>query len=178
LRETTKPINNKVDNLLPWDAHLAYFDIDIDSTLIGKPLVDLSLREKYGINLALIERGDRMIMIPDKYEKLFPFDRIAVIGTDEQILTFKNTIEAANKAQIFDDTKGEITLTQIHVHPGFPFLGQTIRESELRDKVKGLIVGIERNGQRILNPDSNLTFELNDALWIAGDRKKVKQLLT
>jgi K+/H+ antiporter YhaU regulatory subunit KhtT len=49
---------------------------------------------------------------------------------------------------------------------------------ELRDKVKGLIVGIERNGQRILNPDSNLTFELNDALWIAGDRKKVKQLLT
>jgi CPA2 family monovalent cation:H+ antiporter-2 len=43
--------------------------------------------------------------------------------------------------------------------------------------VKGLIVGIERNGQRILNPDSTLTFELNDALWIAGDRKKVKQLL-
>lgn len=177
LRESMKPSNTKVDNLLPWDAHLAYFDIDIDSTLIGKPLMELALREKYGINLALIERGDRMIMIPDKNEKLFPFDRIAVIGTDEQILTFKNTIESANKAQVFDDTRGEITLTQIHVHPGFPFIGQSIRESAIRDKVKGLIVGIERNGQRILNPDSTLQFELNDVLWIAGDRKKVKQLL-
>lgn len=178
LRETMKPNNTKVDSLLPWDAHLAYFDIDIDSTLVGKPLVELALRERYGINLALIERGDRMIMIPDKNEKLFPFDRIAVIGTDEQILTFKNTIETANKAQVFDETRGEITLTQIQVHPGFPFLGKTIRESDIRNKVKGLIVGIERDGVRVLNPDSNMTFELNDALWIAGDRKKVKQLLS
>ncbi|MES2560649.1 MAG: cation:proton antiporter [Bacteroidota bacterium] len=177
LRENMKPNNTKVDNLLPWDAHLAYFDIDIDSTLVGKPLIDLALREQYGINLALIERGDRMIMIPDKNEKLFPFDRIAVIGTDEQILTFKNTIETANRAQVFDESRGEITLTQILVHPGFPFLGKTIRESDIRNRVKGLIVGIERNGQRILNPDSSMTFELDDALWIAGDRKKVKQML-
>ena len=109
-----------------------------------------------------MKRGDGRIMIPAKTKKLFPFDRIAVIGTDEQILTFKNTIESANKAQVFDDSRGEITLTQIHVHPGFPFIGQSIRESAIRDKVKGLIVGIERNGQRILNPDSTLQFELND----------------
>jgi CPA2 family monovalent cation:H+ antiporter-2 len=69
-------------------------------------------------------------------------------------------------------------LQQVTVHPGFPFLGQTIRESDIRNKVLGLIVGIERNGERILNPESTLTFELDDTLWIVGDRKKVKQLLS
>lgn len=177
LRETMNIKNPKAESLLPWDAHLAYFGIDIDSTLVGKPLEKLALRERFGVNLALIERGNRTIMIPDKNEKLYPYDRIAVIGTDDQILTFKTTIEAANMMQEFDQTKGEITLTQITVQPGFPFIGLSIRESKFREEVKGLIVGIERNGQRILNPESTMTFQLDDTLWIAGDRKKVKQLI-
>lgn len=169
-------VKSPANHLLPWDAHLAYFDIDIDSTLIGKPLIELGLREKYGVNLALIERGDRMIMVPDKDQKLYPFDRIAVIGTDEQLITFKSTIEAANRAQVFEETTGDVSLTQVTVHPGFPFLGQTIRESNIRVEVSGLIVGIERNGERILNPESTEIFELNDTLWIVGDKTKVKKL--
>lgn len=177
IRENTMNVKSNIDKLLPWDAHLAYFDIDIDSTLVGKPLQELGLREKFGVNLALIERGDRMIMVPGKDERLYPFDRIALIGTDEQILSLKETIEAANKAQVFDETKGDVSLTQVTVHPGFPYLGQTIRESNIRIKVSGLIVGIERNGERILNPESTLTFELDDTLWIVGDKKKVRALL-
>lgn len=176
IRENMVEVKSPANHLLPWDAHLAYFDIDIDSTLIGKPLIELGLREKYGVNLALIERGDRMIMVPDKDQKLYPFDRIAVIGTDEQLSTFKSTIEAANRAQVFEETSGDVSLTQITVHPGFPFIGQTIRESNIRVKVSGLIVGIERNGERILNPESTEIFELNDTLWIVGDKTKVKNL--
>ena len=63
------------------------------------------------------------------------------------------------------------------VHPGFLYLGKSIRESDIRNHVKGLIIGIERDGQRILNPDSNLKFELNDTLWIVGDKKLVKELV-
>lgn len=176
LRESME-IKSPVKHLLPWDAHLAYFDIDIDSTLVGKPLLELALREKYGVNLALIERGNRMIMVPDKDQKLYPFDRIAVIGTDEQLQNFKSTIEAANKAQVFEENTGDVSLTQLTVHPGFLYLGKTIRESNFRVHVNGLIVGIERNGERILNPESTLKFELDDTLWIVGDEKKVKALM-
>lgn len=176
LRESME-VKTPVNHLLPWDAHLAYFDIDIDSTLVGKPLEELALREKYGVNLALIERGERMIMVPDKNQKLYPYDRIAVIGTDEQLQQFKSTIEAHNKAQVFEEHTGDVSLTQLTVHPGFPYLGQTIRESNIRVHVNGLIVGIERNGERILNPESTLRFELDDTLWIVGDQKKVKALM-
>ncbi len=176
LRETMQ-VASPIGHLLPWDAHMAYFDIEVESTLIGKPLEELKIREQFGVNLAMIERGSRKIMIPNKDEKLYPFDRITVIGTDEQILTFKNTIEIANKAQVFEEAEGDISLTQVTVHPGFPFLGKTIRSSNIRQYVNGLIVGIERKGERILNPDSNLVFELNDTLWIVGDKQKVKSLM-
>ncbi|MFN3445736.1 MAG: cation:proton antiporter [Bacteroidia bacterium] len=176
LRETMH-IKSPIGHLLPWDAHMANFDIDVDSTLVGIPLEQLKLREKFGINLAMIERGARKIMVPTKNEKLYPFDRITVIGTDEQILNFKNTIETANNAQVFEQSEGDVTLSQITVQPGFIYLGKTIRETNFRQCVNGMIVGIERNGERILNPDSNLRFELNDTLWIVGDSKLVKALI-
>jgi monovalent cation:H+ antiporter-2, CPA2 family len=177
LRESMTVKNPKAETLLPWDTHLAYFDIDIDSTLVGKSLYELSLRERFGVNVAMIERGNRSMLAPDKNEKLYPFDRIAVIGTDEQILAFKTTIEQANKEQVFDESKADIGLVQLTVQPGFPYLGLTIRQSAFREKVRGLIVGIERDGKRILNPESTMKFELNDTLWIVGDKKKVKQLM-
>lgn len=168
--------SNALGHLLPWDAHMADFDIEVDSTLIGISLENLKLREKFGVNLAMIERGNRKIMIPNKDECLYPYDKITVIGTDEQIINFKDNIDKNNKAQVLEDTNGDVTLTQLSVQPGFPYLGKTIRESNIRVHVKGLIVGIERNGERILNPDSNLKFELNDTLWIVGDKKLVKTL--
>lgn len=177
-RETTTKIKSPVEELLPWDAHLAYFDIDTESNLIGKPLIQLGLRETFGINIALIERGNRTILIPGKEQQLFPYDRIAVIGTDEQLAVFKDTIEAAKSTAPTLETKTAASLTQITVEPGFPFLGKSIRESGMREKINCLIVGIERNGSRILNPDSNLKFELDDNLWIVGDKKQVKELLT
>jgi CPA2 family monovalent cation:H+ antiporter-2 len=177
IREKLQP-HSKVSSLIPWDAHLAIFDIDIDSTLIGKTLIELGVREKFGINIAMIERGNRTIMLPDKNERLFPFDRISVIGTDEQILKFKKEIEIANESQPKETTDvSEISLSQIVVGPGFPYLSLSIRESGFREKLKALIVGIERKGERILNPDSNEIIQIDDILWIVGNRKKIRSML-
>ncbi len=177
LRENHQIKNNQADQLLPWDAHLAYIDISSLSSLVGKRLEELGLREKYGINIASIERGKTMLMVPGKNEILYPFDRIAVIGTDDQIIGFKSSIEKENADILPQETKSEMSLIQVTVHPGFPFLGKSIRESALREKINCLIVGIERDSKRLLNPDSSLTFQLHDTLWIVGDKKKVKALL-
>jgi CPA2 family monovalent cation:H+ antiporter-2 len=54
--------------------------------------------------------------------------------------------------------------------------GKTLRASGIREITNGLVVGIERNGQRILNPDSTTVFEWDDIVWIVGDRKKIDDL--
>jgi CPA2 family monovalent cation:H+ antiporter-2 len=58
------------------------------------------------------------------------------------------------------------------------FCGKSIRESSIRELTDGLVVGIERKGQRILNPDSSISIEPEDLLWIVGDRKKLEQTNT
>jgi CPA2 family monovalent cation:H+ antiporter-2 len=97
-----------------------------------------------------------------------------VIGTDEQILNFKNTIENENSKQPLVSDDGQINLIQITLKPGHTIIGKTIRESGLRENLKSMIVGIERNGDRMLNPDSGTQLQVDDILWIAGDRAKIR----
>ncbi|TDD77623.1 cation:proton antiporter [Flavobacterium caseinilyticum] len=168
-REIKKAIRSRSD-LTPWDGHMTTFDIAPTSNIAGKTLDELRIREQLGINIAFIKRGEIMINIPNKNERLFPGDEICVIGTDNQVKEFKsylhqNEIEIPEKVV---DT--DIILKQLELKEE-EFIGKNIRDSLLREKTNGLIVGIERSGKRILNPESNMILQKNDILWVVGSKK-------
>ncbi|MNY59838.1 potassium transporter peripheral membrane component [compost metagenome] len=48
---------------------------------------------------------------------------------------------------------------------------------QFRSKTNGMVVGIERNGNRILNPESHIILEKNDIIWVVGDKKRMSQLM-
>lgn len=168
-REIKKAIRSRSD-LTPWDGHMTTFDIAPTSNIAGKTLEELRIREQLGINIAFIKRGEIMINIPNKNERLFPGDEICIIGTDNQVKEFKsylhqNEIEIPEKV-----TDTDIILKQLELKEE-EFIGKNIRDSQLREKTNGLIVGIERSGKRILNPESNMILEKNDILWVVGSKK-------
>jgi monovalent cation:H+ antiporter-2, CPA2 family len=39
------------------------------------------------------------------------------------------------------------------------------------------VVGIERNGKRIINPESNEVFKANDTVWIVGEDKQILSVI-
>jgi monovalent cation:H+ antiporter-2, CPA2 family len=164
---------NKRQNVLsPWDGHMANFNIALASNIVGKTLEELRIREHFGINIATIKRGDITINIPLRSERLFPGDEICVIGTDEQVVAFKNYLDQHEIDLPEEILEDEIILQQLELKNRV-CIGKSIRESEIREKTHGIIVGIERNGKRILNPESHLILEADDTLWIAGDKKKI-----
>lgn len=175
-REIAK--TNKRQNVLsPWDGHMANFNISLASNIIGKTLEELRIREHFGINIATIKRGTIIINIPSRSERLFPGDEISVIGTDEQVVAFKNYLDQ-NEIDLPEEVlEDEIILQQLELKNRI-CIGKTIRESQIREKTHGIIVGIERNGKRILNPESHLILEADDTLWIAGDKKKIASFLS
>jgi CPA2 family monovalent cation:H+ antiporter-2 len=175
-REIAK--TNKRQNVLsPWDGHMANFNIALASNIVGKTLEELRIREHFGINIATIKRGDIIINIPLRSERLFPGDEISVIGTDEQVIAFKNYLDQ-NEIDLPEEVlEDEIILQQLELKNRI-CIGKTIRESQIREKTHGIIVGIERNGKRILNPESHLILEADDTLWIAGDKKKIASFLS
>ncbi len=162
-------------SLSPWDAHISRIIISTSSSLIGKTLQELQLREQYGVNIAFVERGNRVIYAPGAMEKLFPYDEIGVIGTDIQLQQFSSEVESMNEPPPGSEADGEnISLVKIVVDEHNGLTGQSIKQSGIREKTNGLVVGIERNGQRILNPVSDTAFEWEDVVWLVGDRLKIK----
>ncbi|MEQ7800160.1 cation:proton antiporter [Pedobacter sp. ASV1-7] len=179
LNLNARETQNAQPEILPWDTHLAELTVAPESSLVGQSLIDLSIREKYGVNIALIERGRLMIPTPGRDERLYPNDKVMVIGTDDQLAVIKELFEGhtdvPNEETSFP--KKDMTLQKIVINASSPIYRQSIRSSGIRETTQGLVVGIERNGQRILNPDSNMVFENDDIVWIVGNNKKVPELL-
>ena len=176
-------INNFLDEkilpydarLAPWDAHISYLDIPPESEIAGKTLHELKIRETFGASIVLIERGHLYITAPNRNEKLFPYDRIAVIGEKQKVdillAHLKSTKTFTPNAKL--ENYG---LHKILVEEQMSFSYKTIRKSKIHESTGGMIIGIERHGERILNPDSLLKILPNDLLWIVGDSKKIETL--
>ena len=171
-----KKVFRRYGNLTPWDGHLSNFEIARESNIAGKTLKELRIREDLGVNIAFIKRGEITIKIPTQNERLFPGDEIGVIGTDDQLQKFKTYLDL-HEFEISPVKKAiEIVLQQIELHDE-EYIGKSIKESKLRERTNGLIVGIEKNGRRILNPESTVMLEKKDILWIVGDRKLINVLI-
>lgn len=166
-----------VPELAPWDAHLSEYEIHPEAECVGKTLAQLGLRENFGIIIAMIQRGQKHIPAPGRDETLMPYDKVSVIGTDEQLAEFENFLNtfyvSLGKEKV---NPSAYTLEQYLVTEKSPFLGRTIRECGIREQTSGLVVGIERESRRLLNPDSALKIENGDLLWIVGDSAKLRAL--
>lgn len=166
----------RAENLVPWDGHLSYFEVPPESDAVGKTLSELALREKYGINVALIERGSRLIQVPGRHERLYPSDRIAVIGTDKELENFTAYLQAADGRDAAPENEQDFGLVPVVIAKNSPLAGKSIRDSNIRYQARGLVVGLEREGKRQLNPDSTAVFQEGDTVWIAGNKQLIKDL--
>ncbi len=174
-REIAKAKRSRSD-LTPWDGHMAVFDIATESNIAGKSLKNLKLREELGINIVSIKRGEITIHIPKANERIFPGDEVCVIGTDTQVQEFKKYLDQHETDISPEIMEPDIVLRQIELK-NHTFIGKSIKESKLREKTKGMIVGIEKRGNRILNPESYVILEKDDVLWIVGDKKLLTDLV-
>jgi CPA2 family monovalent cation:H+ antiporter-2 len=162
--------------LAPWDGHIAVFEVSVDSLAAGRTLLELQIRERYGVTVTLIERGDRKVPAPPAKERIFPRDRIHAIGSDEELATFREFIEVAPAAEIEETTEASYSLQPVSIAEGSPFVGRTIRETDVRERARGLVVGVERQGKRILNPSADFRILSGDLLWIVGETEKIRAL--
>lgn len=176
LHERERLANENTPILAPWDSHLAKFTIQAQSPIVGIPLIEMKLRENFGINVAIIERGEVIISIPTPKEILYPNDTISVIGTDEQLTAFKNYMIVQPEEKEPEETTS-VGLHSFTVNEKSKLIGTSIRKSLIREQCKGILVGLEREGQRFVNPNPDILFEASDIVWIVGNNKRIHVFL-
>lgn len=162
--------------LLSKDLHLADYVIPGEASWAGRTLAELNFGKKYGVHVVSILRGKRRINIPGALVRLFPEDKIQVIGTDEELNVFGEAM--AQSTALDEDVveKSEMILRQFRIDSRSPFLGKTIREAGIRDKYHCLVAGVEREENALRAPDPNEPFMEGDIVWIVGESTDVHRL--
>lgn len=176
--ERNAPINQRfASHLLERDLHLADFEVKQNSPSMGKTLKELNFRQKCNVNVVTIIRGNRRINIPGGDERLYPFDKLIVVGADDDLNHFRQYIEERYKESQTNllETK-EVNMEQFFIIEGSGLIGGTILESGIRDNSGCLVIGIERDACSIKNPPPTTIFKQGDIVWIVGEHEKVVRL--
>ncbi len=162
--------------LAPWETHLVEIEVGEQSHFIGKSLGESQIRQLYGVNIVAISHGSRIIPAPRGEEKIISHDKLIVLGNDKQIEAFKKQIEVVGDEIESGSFLENFTLKSFLLEMNHPLVGRTIRQSKLREQINGLVVGLERDNKRILNPDPDTVLQTDDLLLVVGEVEKMSYL--
>jgi CPA2 family monovalent cation:H+ antiporter-2 len=162
--------------LLDRDIHISDFEVPGNSQWMGQTLRQLNLGQKYGVHVSSILRGGFRLNIPDGDFIIFPFDRLQVIGSDEQLSKFGAALESEILGEDVDLEKREMRLRQIIIGSDFPFLGMTLKESDIRRKYCIMIVGLEEGKENLSPFRPDRKFSEGDIVWIVGEQESLDAL--
>lgn len=162
-----------------WNAYVAELEASSTVFFAGMSLYELNWKKKFGVNVVYIRRNDKIIHLPIGKQRILPYDKVGVLGTDEQIAQLKLVFDQVDH---HPDNEQEIDINDIQVikaqiTESNPYSGKTIKNSGIRKDLQSHVVGIERNGKRFLNPNSSEIIVVNDIVWLVGDTQRVKACL-
>ena len=173
---TKKP--DYAGRLMSKDIHLADFEVPAEVEWVGNTLKDLNFGKLYGVHVVSILRGKKRINIPKAYDRVFPNDRIQVIGTDAELAAFSKVL--LPKMDFEEDMyeRGEMILRQFVIDENSPFLGKNMIDSGIRNRYHCMIVGVERGSDELHAANPHELFQFGDVVWIVGERAAVQAVVT
>ena len=163
--------------LMDKDLHLVDFDIPAEVEWAGSSLHDLNLGQRFGVHVVSVLRGRRRINIPKATDRLFPGDRIQVIGTDSGLEAFGAELERCDASLPEDYAAGEMVLRRLPLQEGSPFVGKALKDSGIRNHHHCLVAGVEKADGNLHVPDPSRPLEQGDTLWLVGEHKDIDKLM-
>ena len=164
-------------HLLDRNVHMSDVDVPMDSMWSGKTLLQLELRQRFGVHVSSILRADRRINIPDGKTLVFPGDRLQVIGADSQLAKLAEALQHEVYGSDPDIESKSMRLRQMAITGGSPLLGVTLRESGIRSRYNCMVVGIEEGEENLSQMSPDRKFEKGDIIWIVGEERHLAELL-
>ncbi|MGE9552807.1 SLC13 family permease [Erwinia amylovora] len=154
------------------------------SPLIGCPLDDLQLRQRFGINVVGLERWRkfRRVMVPvtgttEFYSRDVLLIDMSAAGIDLREFCSENLLEPMIlRGEYFSDRAQDVGMAEVLVIPDSALQGKTLREIAFRSRFGVSVIGVRRRGEVMEGALNDLALELGDCLLVIGDWKKITQL--
>ena len=163
-------------HLLDRDIHIGEFEIPEDSKWAGKKLREINLGKRFGVHVSSILRGRRRHNIPNGETILFPYDRIQVIGSDQQIAAFNASLNSEQHEDDPNIEKREMRLRQMLINSNSEFIGKTLKDCGIRNLYNCMVVGLEEGKENLSSVSPNYIFKKGDIIWIVGEQDDLDRL--
>ena len=162
--------------LLSRDIHLSILTLPMNTRLAGQTLFSLDLARKDGVMVAAIIREGARINIPGGNMRLFPGDKLQVIGDDEHLSAFARRLQTEINTAYERTDDHEMLLRSLTIDASLPFCNKTVRESRLREDYQCMLVGFEDGEEHLGLPHADRLIREGDVIWIVGERASLQSL--
>ena len=141
---------------------------------------------RFGINVVKIIRKDGQVNMPSGSDTVSVGDILYVVGESDQIKIFrivmgqeKDTPPMTLREYVRseDDDIHDLYTYAIEVGKGSGFSNRTIRDTGIREKYDCIILGIQRNGLPLVQPDVDMIIGTGDYVWVLGTHQSAQKLL-
>lgn len=157
-----------------WNLQIDELVMPFRSAHSGRSISELGIRSEFGCSVMAIDRQGFHIANPHGQEKLFPGDKLLLLGTGEQLARaepfLRGTI-ARNSQSEFE----QIGMETVAIPESSPDLGKTLAELNLTGRFGIQVCGIERSGERVLIPPSTERLKPGDRLLLLSTHQKILQ---
>lgn len=166
--------------LLRHDVHLSQLALPEGCEWGGKTLRQLELGKQEGVMIAAIIRGSGRINIPDGNTRLFPGDKLEVLGDDDSLDSLAKRMNAEIAETTPNDRQHRLQLERFRVGKGSPFAGRHLSKSGIRNVFQCMAVGFENkteDNDTIELATADRVIQIGDIIWVVGEEKNLRLLI-
>lgn len=110
-------------------------------------------------------------------------DACTILLEDDDCIQYTDTDDMILKdyiySQVFHNVpeRDQLMCVPIEIKSRSPYIRKSIKNSDIRMRYKGTIIGIERGNLPIVSPDIDTIIRKGDILWLMGDYRMVDRLI-
>jgi di/tricarboxylate transporter len=170
------------DNLEEYKLYerLIIVQIENQSVLAGKTIVESRLSDAYGLGVLGIIRDGETHLMPDPQERLSTGDILIVRGEEENLKTVQALqnleLDSRESIDVGDLESEEVGLVEAVLSPYTTQVGKTLQELHFRAKYGLNVLSIWREGHPYSTNLRDMRLQMGDALLLYGPREKLRML--
>lgn len=161
-----------------------------------RTIYDFTKHRLFSVMIIRIIREGELINMPASADvKVKDGDILHMLGTRDDVdacmmllekadsIEYTETDDVTLKDYIYGQTfhgidpERQLICCPIKIGPGSEFLRKSIKNSNMREKYKGSIIGIERDNLSIINPSVDTVIGQGDLIWVLGGKRMVDLLV-
>ncbi len=151
-----------------------------NSSLVGRPLRDIHLREKYGVSILEIIRNGRRITPPRPDEALEPGDLLVVEGRPGAVaqVASQHDLESRGRVpfeEVAEQLPGDVVMAEVLIPPRSPLVGRTPSEVNLRGRLGIHAIALLRDHQAQTENVRTTRLRVGDSLLVEGPRPALRR---